>query len=122
LRGWNAVGVELAGDLAQAVAGGVRGLDSFDDVIGELARAASGLVGWTPVGRATMFGEESLEFVGRDQSCTPGHLDRVHVWENAPEQGGATDAERLGCLAAGVREPLDTRRLLDDWLGRRGCR
>ena len=69
-----------------------------------------------------MFCEESFEFVGRDQSCSPGHLDCLHVWQDASEKGGATDAERLGGLGAGVGEPLDTRRLPDDWLELRSWR
>jgi hypothetical protein len=116
LCGWDILGVQFAGNLAQAAAGGVRGLDSFDDVIGELPRAALNLRSWASVGWLTMFGDESFEFVGRDESCAPGHLDRLHVWQDAPEKGGATDAERLGGLATGVGEPLDTRRLPDDWL------
>jgi hypothetical protein len=116
LCGWDAVGVEFSGDLAQAAAGGVGGLNSFDDVIGELSRAAWDLQGWASVGWPTMFGEEAFEFVGRDQSCAPGHLDRLHVWKDAPEKGGATDAERLGGLASRIGEPLDARRVPDDWL------
>jgi hypothetical protein len=119
---WDAVCVEFAGDLAQAEAGSVCGLDSFNDRIGELPRTALDLHGWASVGWPTMFGDESFEFVGRNQSCAPGHLDRLHVWQDAPEKGGTTDAERFGGLAAGVGEPLNTRRLSDDWLSLRGCR
>ena len=86
---------------------------SGPSVIGKLPRAALNLRSWASVGWLTMFGDESFEFVGRDQSCAPGHLDRLDVWQDAPDKGGATDAERLGGLAAGVGEPLDTRRLPD---------
>jgi hypothetical protein len=53
LRGWHAVGVEFAGDLAQAAASGVRGLDSFDHLFGNLPWAASARrcrarLGWPP--------------------------------------------------------------------------
>jgi hypothetical protein len=122
LCGWDAIGVEFTGDLAQAAAGGVRDLNSFNDAIGELPRAALDFRGRASVGRPTMFGEESIEFVGRDQSRAPRHFDCLHVGQNAPEKGGATDSERLGGLAAGIGEPLDTRRLPDDWLELRSWR
>jgi hypothetical protein len=117
---WNAIGVELAGDLTQAPAGDVRGLDSFHYLFGDLPRAASERRCGTRLGGLSTFGEESFKLVDRDQSCAPGHLDRVHVRENSPDEGGAADAERFGSLATRVGESLDARRLPDDWLERRG--
>jgi hypothetical protein len=114
LCGCESLGVELACDLAQAAAVVVRCLDSFDDLYGELPRAASGGWCWARSGRSSMFGDESFEFVGRDEPCAPGHLDRLYMGEDAPEKGGAADAEGLGGLAPCVGEPLDARCQPDD--------
>jgi hypothetical protein len=94
----------------------VRGLDSFHHVLGDLTRTGS-----TRRYRARLAGpptrsEESFKLVDRDQPCAPGHLDRLNVGEDPTDEGGTADAERFGGLAAGVGEPLDTRRLPDDWL------
>jgi hypothetical protein len=72
LCGWDAVGIELAGDLAQAPARGVRRLDSFDHVFGNLARAASERRCRTRAAGPPTFSEESFEFVDPDQPCAPG--------------------------------------------------
>ena len=114
LCGWDSLGVELACDFAQAAAGAVRCLDSFDDLFGELPRAASGGRCWARSGGSSTFGDESFELVDRDQPCAPGHLDRLDVGEDASEKGRAADAERFGGLAARVGEPLDARCLPDD--------
>ena len=114
LCGWDGVGVELAGDLAQALTGGVGGLDSFDHLLGNLPRAAAERRCRARLGGVPAFGEESFELVDRDQPCTPGHLDRLDVWEDAPDEGRAADAESFGGLAAGVGEPLDVWRRPDD--------
>jgi hypothetical protein len=73
----NAAGVELTSDLAQGLAGGVRSLDSFDNLLGELLRAASERGCRARRGGSPAFGEESFELVGGDQPCAPGHLDRL---------------------------------------------
>ena len=93
LCGWDGPVVEFACDFAHASAGVVRCLDSFDDLFGELPRAASGGRCWVRSGGSSMFGEESFEFVDRDEACAPGHLDRLYVGEDAAENGGAADAE-----------------------------
>jgi hypothetical protein len=109
LCGWDGAVVEFAYDFAEAAAGVVCCLDSFDDRFGELPRAASGGRCWVRSGGSSMFGEESFEFVDRDQPCAPGHLDRFYLGEDAPEKGRAADAEGFGGLAARVGEPLDVR-------------
>jgi hypothetical protein len=38
---WDAVGVEFSSDLAEAAAGGVRGLQPFDHLLGKPARTAA---------------------------------------------------------------------------------
>jgi hypothetical protein len=114
LRGWDSVSVEFAGDLAQASAGGVRGLDSFDQLLWNLPRAASDRRCRARLTGPPTLGEEPFELVDRDQPCAPRHLDRLHVREDAADKGGATDAERFGGLATGVSEPLDALRWPDD--------
>jgi hypothetical protein len=114
LGGGDSVGVEFAGDLAQTVASSMGDLDSLDYLLGDPPRAASARRCRARLGWAPTFGEESFELVDRDQPCAPGHLDRLDVREDAPDKGGAADAERFGGLAAGVSEPLDERRRPDD--------
>lgn len=82
LCGRDAIGVELAGDLAQRLAGGVRCLDPFDDQFGESPRAASERGRTARPGGSAAFGDESFKFVDRDQSCAPRHLDRLYVGEH----------------------------------------
>jgi hypothetical protein len=66
LRGWDTVGVERASDLAEALAGGVCGFDSFDHLFGNLPRAASTGRCRARLRRLPTFAEESLELVDRD--------------------------------------------------------
>jgi hypothetical protein len=103
--------------LREALAGGVSGADALDELGREGGGAArrSGRSSRLARGPAPL-GEEPLEFVGRDQACAPRHLDGLDVREDASVEGGAADAEGLGCLGACVREPLDARRLADDRL------
>jgi hypothetical protein len=112
-----AVGVERAGDLAEALAGGVRGLNSFDHPFGNQLRAASDCWCGARLALLPTVGDEPFELVDRDKPRAPGHLDRLHVREDSPYEGGATDAQRFSGLAAGAREPLDARRRLNDCLG-----
>src|SRR5262249_17816418 len=71
LCGWDAVGIELAGDLAQAPPGGVRGLDSFDYLFGDPPRAASVRRRGARLGRPSTLREQAVELVDRDQPCAP---------------------------------------------------
>ena len=79
LCGWDTLGVELASDLAEAAAGGVRGLDSFDHPFGNPPRTASARRCRMRIGRSPALGEESFELVDWNQHCAPGHLDRLDV-------------------------------------------
>lgn len=56
--------------------------------------------------RPSPLDRDSLELVNGDEAGPPGKLDRLDVREQ-PSQGREADSERLGCLAASVREPLD---------------
>jgi len=60
-------------------------------------------------------GSEALEFVDRDKARAPTHHQRLDEREDPPVERRRADAQRLGRLASGVREPYDTRRLTDDY-------
>jgi hypothetical protein len=119
------VGVEVGGDLMEALAGGAFGTDPFDDFGRYETWAASGCRGGAWFGSSSLFGEEAFELVDGDQLCAPGHFDRLDVGEDLADEGGAAEAECCAGLAAGVGEPLDARWLMNaDPLcgrGRLGC-
>lgn len=110
--------VEVARDLSQASAGGTLRPDVADEV-GREGPWSSGFCrlrsssSWPPP-----FGDQSLELVHRNQAGSPGHLDRLDQREDAAVERRAADAEGLGRLCAGVREPLDAGCLANDLYGR----
>ena len=71
-------------------------------------------------GCLTVLDKHALELVDGNQLSAPRHLDRLDQPENATVEGRAADAERRGCLGAGVGEPLDSRRFSRDYGRRRG--
>jgi hypothetical protein len=107
LSGWDAVGVGRAGDLAEALASRVCGIDSFDHRFENLPRAASECWCGARLAGPLAFGEEAFELVDRYQLRAPRHLDRLDIREDSPNEGGGADAERLGGMATRVGEPLD---------------
>jgi hypothetical protein len=117
----NAVGVEVRGDLAEAVARGTLVVDARGDRQRNLrsASARGGLQARTC--RPSPFDDEPLKFIDRDQLRTPRHFDCLDVRKKATKCGAA-DAERFGSLAAGVGEPLYMVRFAhDDPRSCRGC-
>jgi len=115
VRGRYVASVQVACDLAEALAG--RAL--YADAVHDLGRKGYGPSGraWlaSPLARRTLpLADESLELIDRDELRSPRHLDGLDVREDAPVEGRATDAERIGRLRAGVGEPLDARRLAHD--------
>jgi len=57
----------------------------------------------------------ALELIDRDEPLAPIHLERLDEREDPPVERRGADAERLGGLASGVRQPYDPRRLADDY-------
>jgi hypothetical protein len=111
LRGRYAVSVELACDLVGGLAGGVSGPDPFDHLFGELPRAAAEGAWRRRLGGLSTFGEESLEFVGRDQLRAPGqpHLREYASAARRRSVGAGTgegDRADDGGAAAFVQHPV----------------
>lgn len=106
MRSRRSARVEIARDLGEALTGGVLSADALDE-LGRQDGGASGRAGGAPAFAwwSAAFGEESFELVDGDDLRAPGQLDQLDVRQQAVE-GGAADAERLGCLAAGVGEAL----------------
>ena len=61
--------------------------------------------------RPPLLRKESLQLVDGNEPRAPRHLDRLDERQDAPIEGGTTDAEGLGGLCAGVGKPHDPRRL-----------
>jgi hypothetical protein len=119
------IGVELACDLTETSPGGMLG----PDPVGGAGRDR----GWASGARLGMlmrssgppsFPYHALQLVDGDQPCAPGRLERLDQGQDASVEGGAADAECLGCLCSGVGESLNTcclaydrcRRSRPEWL------
>jgi hypothetical protein len=107
------IAVEVGSDAAEAVAGRVRVADALDDVPWHRGWASGrGRLPRCLCSPAALC-DKALELIDRNQPRSPGHLDRLDVWQHAADERRTTDAERLGGLGARVRETLDVVRLAD---------
>ncbi len=107
-------GIEIPGDLGEALAGVALGTDALDNLWRHRGRTAGRCWGSLRLARCSApLGDESFELVGWDQASTPRHLDSLNVGEDSAVERGAADAERLGGLGAGVSESLDPSCLAD---------
>jgi hypothetical protein len=101
--------VEVAGDLMQALPLPVLCLNVTHELVrdgGRPSRRRRRLA--HSRGAAPLF-DESLELVDRNQSGTPGHVDRFEQGEHPPAEGRSTQPEGLCGLRPRVGEPLDLR-------------
>jgi hypothetical protein len=64
---------------------------------------------------AAVLGKHTLELVDGNQLRAPRHLDRLDQREDATVEGRPADAESCGCLRTRIGEPLDSRRLSNDF-------
>lgn len=119
LRGRDLFGVELARDLAQALAVGVPSMD-LSDQFGRQSRLSTGPRRLASSSRRLpALGEVTLELGDWDQPCTPFRLDCFDCRDDAAIERCETDADRLGGLLARVGESLDPLGELDVWRRRR---
>lgn len=87
MGGRDTVGIEPGCDQVQARAFGPLGSDSFDHLGGKERRTTSSRRYWARLGGSSLFGQQSLEFVDRDQLGAPGHLDRLDIGQHTPDEG-----------------------------------
>ena len=99
MGGWDAAGIEIAGNLGKRLAGTAFRSDVVEDLRGECDWAAGWAGLWSLASGSAPLGDQSLEFVDGDERGAPGRLDRVDVRKEAGD-GGAADTERLGGLSA----------------------
>lgn len=106
--------VELARDLAQALALGVSSADASNH-FGRNPRLSTGPRGLAGSCRLLALDEVALELGDWDQPCAPFRLHGRDCRDDAAIERGEADADRLGGLLACVGEPLDPLGELDLW-------
>lgn len=106
--------VELARDLAQALALRVCSADAGDQ-LGRNRRLSTGPRRLADSCHLLALDEVTLELGDWDQPCTPFRLHCRDCRDDAAVERGETDADRLGGLLACVGEPLDPLGELDVW-------
>src|SRR5437773_1191883 len=111
--GWCPCGVQPSCDLRQALTRATLRSDLFDELRRENGPPARSR--WRlglPWSWPASLSDQSLQLVGRNQPGAPRHLDRLDKRQDAPAEGLAADAERLGSLRSRISEPLNASRLV----------
>ena len=106
LRGRDLFSIELARDLAQALASGVSSSE-VSDQLGRESRLATGTSGLPTSRRLPTLDEVTLELGDWDQPCTPFRLHCFDCRDDAAIERCEADADRFGGLLARVGESLD---------------
>ena len=106
--------VELARDLAHALALGVSSAD-VSDQLGREPRLSTGPRSLSNSRHLPALGEVTLELSDWDQPSTPLRLHCCDSRDDATIKRCEADADRLGGLLARVGEPLDPLGELDVW-------
>ena len=110
--------VELARDLAQALALGVSSAD-VSDQLGREPRLATGPRSLASSRRLPARDQVALELGDGDQPSTPLRLHRCDSRDDAAVERCEADSDRLGCLLTRIGESLDPLGELDVWRRRR---
>ena len=118
MRRRDAAVVEIARDLAKGPPCLPRGSNVVDDFGRDALRASPFHFLCPRSSRSSLFGDESLELVDRDERRPPRHLDRLDQRKDAAVECRPAYAKRLGGLRARVGEPLNARRFSNDLAGR----
>jgi hypothetical protein len=119
--GWCSARVQVSCDLSEAPARGVLCEDPLDELGRQGRRPPASRRLRSSSSWSSLFSDEALQLIYRDETCAPGHLDRLDRGQYAPVEGRAADPERFRRLCARVCQPFDAHRLADD-LARRGRR
>lgn len=117
---WCSSSVEVSGDLAEASSVLPLRSDLGDELRRKRLRPSSFCRFRPGASRPSPFAYHSLELVDGDESRSPWHLDRLDQRQDATVERRAADSQSLGRLRPRVGEPLDTRRLSNDFDRGRG--
>ena len=120
LRGRDMFSVELARDLAQALALGVSSAD-VSNQLGRESRPSTGPRSLANSRRLPALDEVALELGDWDQPCTPFRLHCCDRRDDTAIERCEAYTDRIGGLLARVGEPLDPLRELDVWRRGRRC-
>ena len=103
-------GVEIAGDLAQALAFRVLCVNATHKLVWDRGRSSRRRRLITPSSGPTSLFHKPLKLVDRNEPRPPWHLQHLEHRQHPPVEGRAAHPERLGGLRPCVGESLDVRR------------
>jgi hypothetical protein len=101
--------VQVAGDLADALASRTLSLNVTDECVWDGARSSRRTRLQAPSGRPPSLSGEALECIDGNESRAPGHVDGLEQGQHPPVEGGAAHPERRGRLRPRVGESVDIR-------------
>lgn len=121
VRGRRVARVEVAGDLAQALASRVLCLDVTHERVWDRGRSSRRRRLCAPSSRPASLLYETLQRVDRNELRPPRHVQGLEQRQHPPVEGRSAHTERLGRLRPCVSESLDVRRAANgDGRGARG--
>ena len=114
--GWCSGDVQSTGDLRQALARVAPRADFLEE-FGRKRRRPP--LSWPRLlslsSRPAPLSDQPFKLVGRDQTRSPRHLDRLDDRQHSAVESGAANAERFSGLRARIHESLDPARLAHDY-------